>query len=202
MFLALSISKLFETLDKRFETEVIDEFRRHLEVSLSKQLKSMEENYASVSDNQFEDPSDIEGYKMHLDDLMVYSGDVQKLADELSIVALYKQFEIHTKRVVTKNFPRVNQKELFNFDLLKKALPFDLEAIPNFLAVDELRLINNAIKHEGKVDGKLAGKFAGWNEGDELLNLGTVYARLLPSVKDYVKSFVSAAYGHSGKFKP
>ena len=198
--MALSLGKLFENWDKRFETETLDEFRDHLEASLRRRQKSLDEEYSSLTVEQFEDPRDIEGYRMHLDDQMAFSVDVQHLADELSILALYKQVELHIKRITKKNFPNINEKELFNIGTLKKALPFDLEALPDFQAFDELRLINNAIKHEGKVSEELARKFKSWNEGNKLENLGAVYTRLLPSVKSYVKSFVTSAYENSHKF--
>jgi hypothetical protein len=198
--LALSLGKLFEQLDKRFETETLDEFHGHLEASLRWRQKSLDEEYFSLTVEQFEDPRDIEGYRAHLEDKMAFSGDVQHLADELSVVALYKQVELHTKRVAKRNFPNINEKELFKIETLKKALPFDLEALPDFQAFDELRLINNAIKHEGKVSEELARKFKSWNEGNKLENLGAVYTRLLPSVKSYVKSFVTSAYANSHKF--
>ena len=200
--MGISLKKLFENWDKRLETETLDEFRGHLETSLRRRQKHLEEEYSGLTEDQFEDPRDIEGYRMHLSDLISEVGAVQYLADELSIVALYKQVELHLKRVIAKNFPSINEKKLSDIEFVKKTILFDIEALTDFPAYDELRLINNAIKHQGKVTKPLGDKFPVWKEGEELKELGVAYSRLLPLTKNYVQHFVSMAYANSQKFKP
>jgi len=161
----------------------------------------LEHEYSSLTEEQFEDPSLIDSYRAHLEDQAYFAGEVRKLSHELCIVALYRQIELHSKRVAKRNFPCLDNRQLFNIASLKRALPFDLETLPQFAAFDELRLLNNAIKHTGRVSDELAKSFPNWKLGEELKYLDTRYEHLEPLVKEYVKAFVSAAYANSEKFK-
>ncbi|KQW65447.1 hypothetical protein [Methylibium sp. Root1272] len=186
--------KLLESWDRRFETEELDEFRDLVAASIGRQRKSIGHDEASCSELQFDDENDFQNYTMHLEDRWYFTNEVQRLADELAIVALFKQLELHTKRVAKKRFPSVNAEQLFNFAALKKAMPFKLESLQCFGAFDELRLINNAVKHEGKVSKELASSFPSWKVGEDLAELGAVYTRLQPEVTRYVQAFVAACY--------
>lgn len=188
---------LLESWDKRFETEELDEFRELVATSVSRQQKAIEHDKAFYSELEFEDENDVQSYKMHLDDRDYFTSEVQHLANELSIMALLKQLELHIKRVVKKRFPSVDEKQLFKIAELKKLLPFNVNKLHCFGAFDELRLINNAIKHEGKVSNELAISFPSWKVGEDLTELGTVYTRLQPEVVLYVQAFVAACYAHS-----
>jgi hypothetical protein len=199
--MALSLGKLLENIDRRINTETLDQFRDHLEASLRNREKSLEKEYSSLTEDQFEDPGDIDGYRMHLEDQAYFASEVRKLSHELCIVALYRQVELHTKRVAKRNFPSLDEQQLFNIAKMKAAFPFKLEALSQFVALDELRLLNNAIKHEGLVSDELAKSFPSWKIGEKLDDLDKNYERLLPLVQDYVKAFVSAAYANSAKLK-
>lgn len=188
---------LLESFDRRIDTETLDQFRDQLEASLRVREKSLDKEYLNLTEAQFEDPRDIEGYKMHLADQSYFAGEVRKLSHELCIVAFYKQIELHKKRVLKRNFPDIKEQQWSNIKSMKEALAFNLEALPQFAAFDELRLLNNAIKHEGCVSDGLAKSFPSWKTGQNLDNLDKSYERLLPLVQDYIRAFVSAAYANS-----
>ncbi len=197
--LGISFNKFFENWDKRLETETIDEFRRHLKTSLLEREEGLEKEYSGLTVDQFDDPQEIDGCRAHIGELMSEIVSVQYLADELSIVALYKQVEQHLKRVIMRKFPSVKVANLHirrdMKEFVRKHMNSDLEKLNNFSAYEELQLINNAIKHQGKVTEKLAEKFPSWGKtGDELTELGAAYLRLLPLTKNYVQSFVSLVY--------
>jgi len=200
--MARSMGVLLENFDQHIDSTTLDEFRDHLDTSLRRREKALEKEYKSLSEDDFEDPRDIDGYRMHIEDQAFYAGEVRKLGHELCIVALYRQIEIHTKRVAKRNFPYLNERQLFSIASMKSALPFDLETFPHFAAFDELRLFNNAIKHEGRVSDDLAKKFPTLSIGAELVDLDKVYDRLLPLVQQYTKAFVSNSYKNSVKYKP
>jgi hypothetical protein len=61
-----------------------------------------------------------------------------------------------------------------------------LPSVPHFRAIDELRLLNNAIKHEGKVTKQLSQKYRRWCEGKKLEGLDQAYDRLRPKVPVYI----------------
>ena len=57
-----------------------------------------------------------------------------------------------------------------------------------------LRLLNNSIKHEGKVSTELAKEFPQWTQGAELSELDKAFQRLLPEVKKYVADLAERLY--------
>ena len=64
--------------------------------------------------------------------------------------------------------------------------------------VDELRCLNNAIKHERRVNSALA-KFPGWKKGTELGDLESHYYRLQPLAKRYLEDLAKRL---KAKFPP
>ena len=58
-------------------------------------------------------------------------------------------------------------------------------------AADELRLLNNAIKHDGKVTKDLA-KYVGWNTGSRVHPLGAAYERLAPAIPLFISDLAHA----------
>ena len=81
---------------------------------------------------------------------------------------------------------RASEHEKFKKDLLR--LNIEETKIRCARSVDELRCLNNAIKHERRVNGKLAD-FPRWKnkEGDKLGDLERHYLRLLPFAKKYLE---------------
>lgn len=67
-------------------------------------------------------------------------------------------------------------------DLLWKNKALSLEDVPHYRAIDELRLLNNAIKHEGVVTQELSKAFTRWKMGSPLNGLDKAYERLRPRV--------------------
>jgi hypothetical protein len=195
--MAISFNEMIDNLLKRLETEAIDEFKYHFESSLNKSEKKLTEEYESVSVDQFENPNDMESYKGMLEDQFYMQEEVRKLANELSISALYKQIELHTKRVVRRHFPFIPNNKFSSVDSLNKALPFDLSSVEQYDAFNELRLINNSIKHQGCVQKTLSNYFPNWTEGEEFKELNFAYDRLYPEVKKYISSLVSTLALHS-----
>lgn len=94
------------------------------------------------------------------------------------------------KRLLRRRYPQEVVRACYQIDTLKTRLQrdgIDLEAVPGFSAIDEVRLINNAIKHEGKVTAVLAN-YPGWTKGQELQNLGPAFERLAPRVPEYLEN--------------
>ncbi|WDZ51501.1 hypothetical protein LF296_01475 [Acinetobacter vivianii] len=118
--------------------------------------------------------------------------EIEELAYELAIIALYKKIEITTKKNLKITYPEIDRKKLYKFKKLKKILKdkeIDIESFSNYLAMDELRCLNNSIKHSGEVDSELA-KYAGWNENERVDNLQEAYKRLAPKCNDYIKELL------------
>jgi hypothetical protein len=62
----------------------------------------------------------------------------------------------------------------------------DIKRIPHYRAVNELRLLNNAIKHAGRVTAELAKEYPRWKQGRNLTGVGAAYERLRRPVPSYI----------------
>jgi hypothetical protein len=78
------------------------------------------------------------------------------LRDELAIVALYRVVELDSKTALRWYYSSedIEKKRLFQYDKMSKALKADLTVDVKQLSghddVRQLRLANNAVKHEGE----------------------------------------------------
>lgn len=197
--MTLSFIKMLENFQKRLEVDAIEEFRIHLNVSLDRSKKRIQKEYSALEPSQFEDEFDLESYQGMLDDEIFMLEEVKKLADELSITALYKHIELHIKRVTKRHLPSISDASLSDMGKLKKALPFNIENVTEYSSFNELRLINNSIKHAGEVSKQLASTFPNWVEGEKLSNLNDAYERLLPGIRKYISALVSNIGSYSEK---
>jgi hypothetical protein len=74
---------------------------------------------------------------------------ISNLADQLAIVVLYRVVETIRRRIFDHKFGVNSKIEELRPKLLEQGI--DINPIPHHRAVDELRLLNNAVKHEGRV---------------------------------------------------
>lgn len=192
-----SWSRISMNFDKNLDHEEIDEFLEHLSASVGRRLQRLGEEYKTLSEDQFEYPNDIHPYRDHLTEQMMSSQAAKELGDELSIVALYKKVEAQTGRVIKRRVPAAASKKLAYFTQLCEALPFDIKTVNGFVSFNELRLLNNSIKHGGVVSQELADSFPSWAAGAEPKELGSAFSRLLPGVKSYVSDLVEKVYAHT-----
>ena len=124
------------------------------------------------------------------DDLYLLES-ISNLADELSIVALYRVVEINTRRILAHKFgPKAARKASYIRQLqeLLKQNGILLERIPHYRAMNELRLLNNAVKHAGYGSPELAEQYSRWRrfKHKELVGLDDAYERLKTRVPSYI----------------
>lgn len=192
-----SWERIFKNFDKQLDHEDIDEFLDHLNASVNRRIRKLEDEYKNLTVDQFEDPRDIDAYRDHLGEIITSSYDAKALGDELSIVALYKKVESKTGRIVKRLIPATSHKNLSYFKQFCEALPFDIKTVNGFASFNELRLLNNSIKHGEVVSQELADNFPSWIVGAELKGLDSAFARILPGVETYVSDIVENIYAHS-----
>ena len=189
------MSKTFQSLilaiSKRFDYEEIEGLRDSVKGFARAREKSILKNINSLDPDQFENGRDLEDYRSHLESEAEFLVEVELLSNEMCILALYKKLEIATRKLVTKFYPKLNAGELHNIDYLKRNLPFDITALDEFASIDELRLINNSIKHQGVVSHALSS-YPGWLEGQPLTDLGNAFERLAPKAEVYVEGLCEA----------
>lgn len=192
--MSIRFLSVLENFDKRFDTDDLDEFRDLVRSSLRRQERALEKDSESLKNMDDGYDENIYGYASHIEDRWILLRDVDNLAGQLLVVALFRQTELHIKRVVKRTDPNVDPSKLFNFKALKSALPFKIELLPNFDSFNELRMLNNAVKHQGKVGDELSTNFPSWKLGEDLTGLESAYERLKPEISEFIKGLVAACY--------
>jgi len=148
------------------EVEAIDRFRAHVHDAAAAERRSIERRANNL-------PSEIQEFLA--DDLHELDA-ISDLADQLSIVALYSVVEINTGRVLAQRFGPAARKNASYIKRLHKFLMqqqrIDIKRIPHYRAVNELRLLNNAVKHAGRVTAELAREYPRWKQGRKLTGVG------------------------------
>ncbi len=125
------------------------------------------------------------------------------LSSEFAIIGLWRCVELYRKDAIKHALGSDAVQGLFNHkEFQKKLRSQGIEESQICCAehVDELRCLNNAIKHERRVSDELA-KFPRWKdkEGKELGDLKRHYARLRPRAKQYLEDLAKRL---KAKFPP
>ena len=187
---------------ERFDLTQLSEFRQHLTRSIEHSMKPLLERENELATEDFEDEFEKDGFRSHLQDQQYELTEIERLAQELAIVALNKKAEISTNAIIDWYLPNTPKENRHRFFRLPMILGFKLDDLDGYEARNELRELNNAIKHEGKVGNELARDFPAWgSEHAPLPNLGPAYDRLAPEVHKYMRAFVTRCQQHS-QFEP
>jgi hypothetical protein len=167
--------------------EEIDRFRKHVHDGRAESLRRIRKRADTL-------PSAVQELLAE----EVYELDsFSRLADQLSIVALHRVVEINTGRMLAHEFGEADGSEACKIrrnasdirwvkKFLKDKKDIKLKSIPHYRAIDELRALNNAIKHAERVTKELAEKNRRWHEGKELSGLDKAYERLRSEVPAYI----------------
>lgn len=182
---------------KYFDNEVIDRLLNSIDNYTDQQTKKISNEYQEIQLKPPHEETDKEFHLGMLDDENFFLDEVKKLSYELAIIALYKKLEITTKRVVKAAYSDISEKKLSklsNIENLEKYLEdkgINIKSFKCYNAINEVRLLNNTIKHSGIVGGQLAA-YSGWNEGDSLENydIKTAYLRLAPLCFRYIEELI------------
>lgn len=162
-----------------YAVEDIDRFREHVDQGRAARFRSLKKRAEDL-------PPDAQEF---LADELYQLQSVSHLADQLSIIALYRVVELTTGRMLAHEFGKAAEKKASDIakvlHLLKNEKGVDLASVPHYRTIDELRHLNNAIKHSGRVTKELA-KYPRWKEGDQLTGLAEAYERLRPKVPPYI----------------
>lgn len=159
----------------RMEIEKIEHFREQVGKHNLADSKYYEQEYENISRSNFLSDFDYHSYLDTFDDRFYDLSEINKLAEQLVIVALYRLVELKTKSILHVFIKDTNKVyKSYRWDKLEKTIKndfgFDLSNVSFFENIDELRLLNNSIKHKGTVIKDLE-KYNGWTEGDEIKDL-------------------------------
>jgi hypothetical protein len=152
------------------EVDDIDRFREHVHEGRAQRQRALQRRTESL-------PPEMQEL---LADQMSELDVISSLAEELTIIALYRVLELNTGRMLAHEFGKARikkEKVASNVGTLKKFLRkergIDLCSVPHYQAINQLRCLNNKIKHEGLGD-------------KELKTLDKAYVRLRPKVPAYI----------------
>ncbi|EKO3828821.1 hypothetical protein NTE12_005291 [Vibrio harveyi] len=172
--------------DMQYSISVIDEMYSagvNRKNSIVADIQSRCEELAARSDipeEQFRD----EVYYLYENDP---SNEVLELLEEMQIVALYKLVETTMKRVLKiSEIPIPEKKKMTFLGLIShKNLHLNLAEVYGYASFNELRLINNCIKHSGKVSKQLSN-YDCWAFDAKVTKCGAAYDRLKQDVQRFV----------------
>jgi hypothetical protein len=162
------------------EAYEVDQFREHVHNAAASERRSIDRRAENLPEEAQEFLAD------EVDMLKSIAG----LADQLAIVALYRVVELNTGRILRHKFGATVAGKTSRIDrvgdLLNKQLGVNIESVPHYRAVNELRLLNNCIKHEARVSKQLADGYSRWKQGAKLTDLDATYERLRAKVPAYI----------------
>jgi len=195
------LGAMLRSIHLNIRSEVLDEFRLHLSSSLAESRKALQNTYESLNVEQFECEQDLESYQDILSDDFWQLDEVHNLGESLAIVGLYRLVESHLRGIVKVTFPLLGEKKKAKL-IRGESSEIDCRSLAGFKAIDELRLINNSIKHnDSKANDELATAYPVWVKEKHMENLGAHYDRLKPDVIAYMKAFVTEAYAKTAEFE-
>lgn len=186
--------------------DMIDRLKGHLDASITKEIQELDERIEQLGAENVR-------YASYLNDSRDNFFWAGLLGDELIILALFKVLEISSMKAfkilrpekLNELSPKGRTPEL-NGKILAKF--FDVEQdqlgklIAQYEAFDELRLLNNSIKHNGFVSKELAETYPRKEyhdgeltyertEGGELRYLDQDYQRLKPRIIEFYESLLN-----------
>lgn len=180
--------ELIESYLLALDTEYIDSFRELVSKSVMEKFEGINARYEQHRSAEYDDPELQQLNESWIQDDAVYMGNVSTLADELSIVALYKLFEKKHKELLQYHLGENNPKKYSYWKNALNAIPDSAKELESLKSVNELRLVNNSIKHGGVVSKELVDEFPIYGPVEsELSGLNEIFDRLKPEVVKYIR---------------
>ena len=183
--------KIFESLS-RIEIDYIDKLLEQVDNQNHSDSKKLKKSLDKAKPKNFISDNDYNSYVDSLIDDFDILKEVNLLSSQLAIVALYRIVEIRTKSILKRHLN--NSKDInsvFQFKnlikLLKKEFGIELKNVNGFSTIDELRCLNNSIKHQGVVSIELS-KFHGWKLNEKIGDTTVRYNSFSKVVPSYLFS--------------
>lgn len=135
----------------------------------------------------------IEAFVDDVKDWAYFSEESIIILTHLMIVGLYSNYEKTLKLMLRKSglYTDGEINSIFRYQALidlfsRHHINYEDISDPDFIKVDEIRLLNNSIKHSGKVDQNLANRNSIWVVNDEIGDLAEHFIRLYDSPSVYL----------------
>jgi hypothetical protein len=139
----------------------------------------------------------------NLSDIIYIAEEIQAY-EEMKVIYAYKHFEIHFKRLMSATYPNLSSRELYRWEnsmAFLKSRGIKPAQLDSFKEVDELRRVNNAVKHSAETDTETEkiSEFVGkqnFSYGD----LGSFYERVKNTPAIFLESLSTAIYNDLYQF--
>jgi len=177
-------------IDKLIKTKLDEIEKIHLEFS---RINESDEKYEEISELYENSGLNLREYEHSLIQDMQYYEDDAFVLYEVKIIYAYKHFEINLKKLLSSAYRDPSVKKIFHwyeFAQYLKLKGIEIKKNNQFAEIDELRIVNNALKHSGEIDKdeiKKIKEFKG-KTSFKTSDLELFYSR----VKDSPNSFLSS----------
>jgi hypothetical protein len=148
---ALRRTKPLPTMTKQYIVAAIVELAAERLQRLEHIRTSMLATIQAEREQIIESHKDSEVTEDMLADEYPFLQDAEEMIGGLLVVGLYSAVEHFSKQLLRHRYPPNKVKQLYKIETLREALEKDcgmnLFEIPEFVAIDDLRKRNNAVKH-------------------------------------------------------
>lgn len=192
------------------ETQLIASLQKNIsdiEIAISNYGKKKYDDPFDEYEGRHDEQRDIFGAQIRAEE------DVSRLhlLDELRIISVYRSIEIARNARITQVLPNLDAKRLHQVTYLRQHVPYWNDVF-GLAQIEELRVINNCIKHSGVISQQLAGLDEQWKGqagkrfggtlGDKSLDglqrpLKDAYERLAPYIGAYWNHFIEMTKLHN-----
>lgn len=188
----LSISKLL--LSYKFE-DAVNEVNSAMEKELDS-LTAKRSKLEKEESNYFEDIDRVPTLKPDItDEMMQIDYDTDLINEylvaisEMKIIYFFKSFEITMKSLIKTAYPEINTEGFFRWKKMQKIFKSKgivISDLQGFNEVDDLREVNNGIKHDNSLNKEIKkiSEFSSANEFD-YTNLESFYKRIKSKVESF-----------------
>ncbi|SRR6266404_1989170 len=202
-----SLATLRQTSDVKFrklqlhmfsqiDGDAILEFSTTVSRATAKKLKVLSREQRKQAKKLLDQGIAAEVLNHYVEDELALAEEVTHLADKLAIVALYGKVELSIKAMLGVAIPTIDVKQLFRWKNVGRALQrigITLQSIASYKDVNQLRCLNNAIKHGTKVGSELAS--TGWGRAQDDIDASKCARELYDFVENGSK-FLLDLRGH------
>lgn len=173
---------------------ILSEFLELINAKLEDEYDSITDTIVKLELDNFSSSDDFNQYADFLSDQNNTLDNIKSLSFQLAIISLYRIVELGTKNQLLHLYNKKEVRKLYRWDVFTKKLfkdyGIDIKKLKYYSETNELRTLNNAIKHENLVTKELTN-FQGWNFGDELGDLKNKYEEFAPKMPIYMSNLIS-----------
>ena len=100
--------KIILNLSKSFDYEEIEGLRNCVKAYVKSRERSISKEIASLDPKDYDDQFNLEGYRYYLEAGYDFLGEVEALADELCVLALYKKIELAQAKLLQRFYSNLS----------------------------------------------------------------------------------------------